>query len=113
MNMQPSTSKIVQVPRLKKERISLESAQKMSRPSPVKDPDWSPNESIIHKDWEESPMEISITSGFCMPEETSGNRAKTVKRQDRKTENRGETYRQLKRSNTIIEAVRLHKVIDD
>ena len=110
----PSTSKIVQVPRLKKERISLESMKPPNQA--VEDPDYKKPplcENIHSGSLEESPMEISITSGFCMPDESSRNKSKNTKRQDRKSEARGETYRQLKRCNTIIEAVRLHKVIDD
>jgi len=118
MNMKPSTSKIVQVPTLKKERISLEAAEPtLCKFSPVKDKvlvkESNPSESMIHDDDEDTPMEISITSGFSLPDENSLSKTKNVKRQERKGEARGETYRQLKRSNTIIEAVRLHKVIDD
>merc|ERR1719233_1340380 len=117
LSNRPSTSKIVQVPsvpRLKKERISLESIKPPSQA--VEDSDYKRpllSENVPGGSLEESPMEISITSGFCMPDETSLNKTKNTKRQDRKGEARGETYRQLKRCNTIIEAVRLHKVIDD
>eukprot|EP00092_Neocalanus_flemingeri_P000749 GFUD01000793.1.p1 GENE.GFUD01000793.1~~GFUD01000793.1.p1 ORF type:complete len:1909 (+),score=561.12 GFUD01000793.1:540-5729(+) len=118
MNMKPSTSKIVQVPRLKKERVSLELAPNLVKTSPVKDQIcWTPeprtSEITNQNNFEESPMEISITSGFSLPDESFSSKSKNLKRQDRKGENRGETYRQLKRTNTIIEAVRLHKVIDD
>jgi len=55
---------------------------------------------------EEAPIHISISSGFHL-EETEG-----ARRRERQGD-RGETFRQLRRANTIIEAVRLHTVVDD
>ena len=55
---------------------------------------------------EEAPIHISISSGFHL-EETEG-----ARRRERQGD-RGETFRQLRRANTIIEAVRLHTVFDD
>lgn len=109
-NAPPPVSKIVQVPRLKIERVSLDTHPNVTAHSLSTSPVSKLNESI-DLDENESPMEISITSGFVLPDDASV--VKSKKRSDRKGESRGETYRQLKRSNTIIEAVRLHKVIDD
>ena len=55
-----------------------------------------------------SNVQISITSGFILPEDNS-----PKKKAKRKEEVKGETYRQLKRRNMIMEAVRQHGVIDD
>ena len=58
-------------------------------------------------------MEISITSGFNLPEDSSPRKMKKMKKADRKEDIKGETYRQLRRRNIIMEAVRQHSVIDD
>ena len=57
--------------------------------------------------------EISITSGYVLAEDSSPKKLKKGKKTERKDETKGETYRQLRRRNIIMEAVRQHSVIDD
>lgn len=54
---------------------------------------------------QETPIHISISSGFQLHE--------SPKKRKEKLEGRSETFRQLRRANTIIEAVRSHGVVDD
>ena len=75
--------------------------------SPTKSLDGQQPINIIEKS-ECSSMEISITSGFVLPEENS-----PKKKFKKKEEVKAETYRQLKRRNMIMEAVRQHGVVDD
>ena len=75
--------------------------------SPTKSLDGQQQINIMEKS-DGSSMEISITSGFVLPEDNSPR--KKVKK---KEEVKAETYRQLKRRNMIMEAVRQHGVIDD
>ena len=57
--------------------------------------------------------EISITSGYVLAEDSSPKKMKKGRKPDRKDEAKAETYRQLRRRNIIMEAVRQHSVIDD
>ena len=57
--------------------------------------------------------EISITSGYVLAEDLSPKKLKKGKKTERKDETKGVTYRQLRRRNMIMEAVRQHSVIDD
>ena len=79
--------------------------------SPTKSLDGSQYNIIDHS--EGANMEISITSGFVLPEDTSPRKLKKLKKPEKKEEAKGETYRQLRRRNIIMEAVRQHSVIDD
>jgi hypothetical protein len=57
----------------------------------------------------DSPIRITISSGFQLAEAAG----RSPGRWRERAEGRGETFRQLRRANTIIEAVRLHQVVDD
>ena len=99
---------------IKRDRRSLQDESPMSRSlasSPTKSLDGSQYNIIDHS--EGANMEISITSGFVLPEDTSPRKLKKLKKPEKKEEAKGETYRQLRRRNIIMEAVRQHSVIDD
>ena len=94
---------------MKKDRIANSPMSRSLTSSPTKSLDGS--HCSIQEHNEGANMEISITSGYVLPD--SPRKMKKLKRPDRKEEIKGETYRQLRRRNIIMEAVRQHGVIDD
>ena len=75
--------------------------------SPIKSLDVAQCSILDHSEGPD--MEISITSGFNLPEDSSPRKLKKLKKTERKDEVKGETYRQLRRRNIIMEAVRQHR----
>ena len=99
---------------------SVSASQHSNRSSPEKDFSSSsvinPAPDVIKQSFIEerdgAKTEISITSGYVLAEE-SPKKLKKGKKSERRDETKGETYRQLRRRNIIMEAVRQHSVIDD
>ena len=100
---------------------SASSGQHSNRSSPEKD--FTPSAAVnisppvykqsVLEQRDGAATEISITSGYVLAEDSSPKKLKKGKKTDRKDETKGETYRQLRRRNIIMEAVRQHSVIDD